>query len=54
MIEHCGNCKNWRCDDVLHLKGHCVINRMDRFHGEVCKTCTKYAKDKVITEKLNA
>lgn len=38
----CGNCTNWRCDEPLHLKGHCIINRLDGFHGTWCDTCTKY------------
>ena len=38
----CGYCTNWRCDEPLHLKGHCIINRMDRFHGTMCDTCTKF------------
>lgn len=38
----CGHCTNWICDDQLHLKGHCIINRMDRFHGTMCDVCTKY------------
>ena len=43
MTEICGDCVNWRCDDALHLVGHCTVNRMQRFHGERCVTCTKYA-----------
>ena len=38
----CGHCTNWRCDEPLHLKGHCIINRLDRFHRTMCGTCTKY------------
>lgn len=38
----CGNCTNWRCDEPLHLTGHCIIDRMKRFHGTMCDTCTKY------------
>lgn len=43
MSEHiCGHCINWRCDDPKHMTGHCIINRMDRFHGDVSKNCTKF------------
>lgn len=38
----CGDCIHWRCDDLLLLKGHCVINRLDKFHGAECATCVKY------------
>jgi hypothetical protein len=38
----CGHCANWRCDDLLHLTGHCIIDRIERFHGAMCDTCTKY------------
>ena len=38
----CGHCTNWRCDDPLHLKGHCIINRMDRFHETMYDNCTKF------------
>lgn len=38
----CGNCTNWRLDEPLLLTGHCAVNRMKRFHGAVCDTCTKY------------
>lgn len=41
-VEICGWCANWRCDDPLHLTGHCVINRMDVFHETRCKTCKDY------------
>lgn len=40
----CGYCTNWRCDDQLHLIGHCIINRMTRAHGTMCDTCTKYQR----------
>jgi hypothetical protein len=40
----CGHCTNWRCDEPLHLTGpgHCITNRMERFYGTMCDTCTKY------------
>lgn len=38
----CGYCTNWKCDEPLYLKGHCVIDRIDRFHGTMCDTCTKF------------
>lgn len=50
MKKICGYCTNWRCDEPLHLKGHCIINRMDRFHGTVCDTCTKYKSIQVKNE----
>ena len=41
-MKICGYCVNWKCDNQLHLKGHCTVNRMDRFHGEKADTCTRY------------
>lgn len=38
----CGHCTNWRCDEHLHLTGHCIIDRRKRSHGAMCDTCTKY------------
>ena len=38
----CGQCTNWRCDNFLHMIGHCTIDRMKRPHGTKCDTCTKY------------
>lgn len=38
----CGHCLNWRCDDYLHLKGHCVICRLDIFHGTFTGDCKNY------------
>ena len=48
----CGHCTNWRCDDLLHLIGHCTINRMKIFYGTMCDTCTKYQSMRV-KDKLN-
>lgn len=45
----CGNCANWRCDDNLHLTGHCILSRLDKFHG--ADACSKYEyKFKVCTD----
>lgn len=38
----CGHCTNWRCDEPLHLIGHCTINRLTCGYGRMCDTCTKY------------
>ena len=38
----CGHCENWRCDDPLHLIGHCMLNRMDIPHGTMAYTCMEY------------
>ena len=38
----CGSCANWRCDDPLHLKGHCILDRRERPHGAMCDTCIKF------------
>ena len=46
--EICGHCANWRCDDPEHLVGHCIINRMTRFHGELGTDCTKFVQQKNI------
>lgn len=40
----CGKCINWRCDEPLHLIGHCIIYRGIVPHGRMCYTCTKYQK----------
>lgn len=40
----CGSCANWRCDEPLHLKGHCIIDRGERPHGAICNTCIKYVR----------
>ena len=36
----CGDCVYWKCDDVLHLVGHCTVDSARRFHAERCDTCT--------------
>lgn len=41
-MKICSNCANWRCDDLLHLVGHCTVNRLDKFYGEEADSCTKY------------
>ena len=38
----CGYCTSWKCDNLLHLSGHCIIDQMKRFHGSMCDTCTNY------------
>lgn len=38
----CGYCVNWRCDDPLHLTGHCALYRTEQFHGDLADACTKY------------
>jgi len=38
----CGHCTNWKCDEPLHLTGHCIIDRIKRFYGSMSDTCTKY------------
>lgn len=43
----CGYCEHWRCDDPLHLIGHCTINRIEgpeeRMY-DICKKCKKYRR----------
>ena len=46
----CGNCANWRCDDLLHMTGHCSLFRLDKFHGADANNCLNYEyKFKVCT-----
>ena len=49
-FQICGWCTNWRCDDPIHLTGHCIINRLNVFHGTRCKTCKKF---KDVREDIN-
>ena len=38
----CGYCINWRCDEPLHLTGHCIVDRRNTYHETRCDTCTEY------------
>lgn len=39
----CGTCINWRCDDPLHLSGHCINDMRNTYYHETrCDTCTMY------------
>lgn len=40
----CGNCENWRCDDILHNMGHCRLSRIDKFNGADADNCSNYKR----------
>jgi hypothetical protein len=51
-MKICGECDNWRCDEPLHLTGHCIIVREIIPHGRMCDTCTKFKRRKIIMPDL--
>ena len=42
----CGMCEYFRIDEPVHNIGHCTINRMERFAGDVEEKCTHVKRRK--------